>query len=381
MELVIGIISSILATLIVATTVYAYRRGLIHVYWDHLVSWLLPSHTSSEKDKTNDPDRVRRILIRLLRRDQSRTGPHYGQFGRSASLDEQEKYQTGSEKLSLKPRLYLTNWPCTILKEHNLEPRSIRIAANGIERLFVNSRVYVYQSATQQTPPHHQPQIISYRHTICGALLLHHVKGWIRIVRNVVDAMLDDRNDWQKADGGWAQCDREHTQSDLWGSAYALRLLQCVLDDSKTFSSAEHTLAFNAISRTIAYFRKCWEKNEWSYGKSLSEENAVILLIEIAPVLLRHDRQFLDTVVAHTKQWLSPSGDLSESYLATCKDIPRTVLYARMSYALCLGQQSTSLWLPLYYRSVENLTDDLNSADMSFLIALSYQCEENREGK
>lgn len=381
MNLLYSIFGSLVVAAVLAVIGYMYRAGTLDSFWDWIVTWIRLSSQSFSKTSHTDSAKVRAILLTRLRRDQCRSGVHYGQFGRGVTQGEEKKYQTGAENLSVKPRMYLTVWPSVVLAKHNLAPRMLVIARKGVEQLYHNNRIHVYQSATRHTPPHSQPHIISYRHTICGALILYHLKGSKSIVRNVIDAMIDERNHWQKTDGGWAQCDREHTASDLWGSAYALRLLSQVVADPATFSEHERNSFSQAIARTLHYFTTCWEKKKWSYGGSTSPENSVLLLIEIAPILGEVDPAFLNSVLRSVREWLSLSGNLSESYRDACKEVSHAALNARMSYALCRSSQPVESWHSLYLQATENLDQNLNSADMSFLIELSYRADSAVSGR
>jgi hypothetical protein len=381
MNLIFGIISSILATCIVAGFVYAYHQGILRDWWDKFFTVFRSTTPSVAINSSHDSTKLRTILLRRLRQDQSRSGIHYGQFGRYTNLVEEQKFQTGAEKknLMVKPRLYLTAWPGIILATREIAPRQLALATKGIKRLFVNNRIHISPPAARQTPPQRQPRMISYRHTICGALFLYYVQGCGPIVHNVIAAMLDKRNQWQNRDGGWAQCNQDYTGSDLWGSAYAARLLDKVVADEPTFSDLEHALAIDSLTQTLEYLKNCWQRNKWAYGGSPSEENAVLILIEIAPLLLLHDKQFLNDVVDHIHQWLDPSGDLSDNYLSICRDTSHASLYTRMSYAFCRSVKKTDLWVPLYHRASERIDEELNSADMAFLLDLTYLASQAQQ--
>lgn len=322
MNLVLDIIKSLIATAIGGIIIYAYRNRI----WDWIITYVYPPSVIKKSSTQINPRKVRTALLRRLRRDQSRIGQHYGQFGRETSMGEVKKYQTGKENISTKPRMYLTVWPCITLEKHHLEPRMLALAAKGTQKIFLNDRIRVYPPATRETLPNRQPHMISYRHTICGALLLFHLRGWSPTVRNVVDAMIDKQNGWQNPDGGWAQCDREYTNSDLWGSAYAIRLLAQVIADQSAFSEQERNIASEALSQTIRYFMSRWEENKWSYGGSSSPENAPLLLIEIAPIFAESTPEFLKSVIAHFRQWLAPSGNLSKTYIASCGELSDAAL-------------------------------------------------------
>ena len=161
-----------------------------------------------------------RYFLRWLGRDQNLVGNHRGQFGKRASFKEERLFLTGAENLKVKPRLYLTGWTCFILSELKLGERYLNRAAHGIEVLLQEGIVKVYQGATSKTPPDRQPEIVSYRHTIRADQILSVLNYDMKTVAEVLGRMLDERNGWQNSEGGWAQCDEEFIESELWASTY-----------------------------------------------------------------------------------------------------------------------------------------------------------------
>jgi hypothetical protein len=209
-NLALGVVSSVLATCIIAGIVYPFKKGVLQDWYERCASWMSPPEFL-EALPIETLGSIRTKLTRQLRADQSRSGWHYGQFGRITGIGEEFRFQTGSENLRIKPRVYLTVWPALILAKHHMLPRCVAFAVRGIKRLLVDSRVHVFQSAGAKMSPHAQPEMISYRHTMCAALLLYSFQGLGAVVRDVLSAMLDPLAKWHNSDGGWAQCDKEHT--------------------------------------------------------------------------------------------------------------------------------------------------------------------------
>jgi len=134
--MIVGIFSSLLATVITVMVAYLWKAGYFHegrdAFCDRFYRRQLQSATPLQKIP-----QIRRRLVRKLVRDQSRKGIHFGQFGRSASISESAKYQRNPEDLSVKPRMYLTYWPGTVLQAHNLAPRAVRLAVKGVQRALL----------------------------------------------------------------------------------------------------------------------------------------------------------------------------------------------------------------------------------------------------
>lgn len=367
-----GVVSSVLATMLVAAVAYLYRHGYLAEWW-YVVSEWFPGHVVDSREPQLSVGKFRRSLIRRLVHDQSRTRIHRGQFGKSTSLAEITKYQKNPEELASKPRMYLTFWPTVILKSRDLAPRAVRLAVEGVRQLYENNRIAVRQAISREMLPQKQPTMVSYRHTMCGALFLYHQLGWNTTSSAVVDLMLDERNAWQNADGGWAHSDRDVVESDLWGSVYALRLLDLVLQNTNSFSYIAQKRAGDALAATLRYLTQAWQASRWSYGGAASEENAVLLFIDAAESLRQHDSALHEQVKSHIRSWLSPSGDLSDTYLKACHGVSAGQLYARMAYALFRGQENSSVWGRLFERVVRDGGDVLVSSEMAFMIDLSYE--------
>jgi hypothetical protein len=183
--------------------------------------------------------------------------------------------------------------------------------------------------------------------------------------------MIDPRNHWQNDDGGWAQCDRDHTESDIWCSAYAVQLIAKALKESRLNEMSAFSPT-QLIDSTLSYFVNRWRVDQWAVGKSSSEENSVLILIEIAPLLYSLKSGFLQEILLHMKSWLSPSGQLSEAYISKCPGNSYSALHARMAYAFFRSEEDTSTWLPLFKAAVEKPDDKFNSSDMAFIVDLSF---------
>jgi hypothetical protein len=319
---------------------------------------------------------IRETLIARLKRDQSESGIHAGQFGKTTDPDNEERFLTGRENLSTKPRIYLTLWPAVILRSRGLLIDQVALALDGLCSLFSRDRIRVFQAAPRQSPPQLEASLVSYRHTIGAALLVYYLRGWVSVVRNIVSSMLDQRNRWQNSDGGWAQCDREHVESDIWGSAYAVRLIAKLLQDAIATKSQSDSIEMQ-IKRALAYFRGQWETNRWAVGASSSEENSMLILIEIAPILRLYEPKLLSEVISHLRTWLSPLGQLSETYMARCPGNSLSALHARVAYALYRAGEGRNTWMPLFHVATENLSDKFNSSDMAFIVDLSYAAEDS----
>lgn len=364
-DLSIGVLSSIIASALVAVAVFSYRTPPLSRWIGRDRPTSLPSVGSSNWNRLPLRHVLRRLMTRL-RQDQSRTGLHAGQFGRSASGE--EKWQTGLEDIQVKPRIYHTLWPVAVLTANRLLRGNRRYAVDCIRRLFVRDRVRVYQAAVTDMPTTGQPQIISYRHTMGAALILRYADPRNSIVRDVLSAMIDLKGRWQNDDGGWAQCDKEVIGSDLWGSAYAARLLDAAIEDQGLIEQ-ERQICVTALNRTISYFRTQWAERHWAYGGSKAEENAVLILIELAPLLAKHDRPFLGEVVAAFKAWLTPLGRLSDGYLDRLEMRDEMITaYARMGFAFRRAEEE---WIPLYAAAMEHLNERANAAELAFLIEMT----------
>jgi len=261
-----GVISSLVAAIVVAVVVYLRKTGYFDE-WRDLVAERFHRRVPQNASPLQAIQRLRRVLVRCLVLDQSRSGVHFGQFGRSTSLGESAKYQRNPEDLSIKPRMYLTFWPGVILQAPGLAPRAVRLATRGVQQLFEDGCIYVHQPINTESLPQRQTKLISYRHTICGAYYLYVQLGWNKTTGVVLDRMLDSRNGWQNADGGWAHSNQGVVDSDLWGTAYALRLIDAAIRQcSGHISVAQLNLAKLAQQDTVRFLAQSWSNRGWAYG-------------------------------------------------------------------------------------------------------------------
>lgn len=70
--------------------------------------------------------------------------------------------------------------------------------------------------------------------------------------------------------------------------------------------------------------------------------------------------------------WLSPSGDLSDSYKAKLDGWPSEQLYARMAYAFYLGDIDSNIWKILFEKLVQGDLTKLYSSGLSFTLDMSF---------
>jgi hypothetical protein len=377
-NLALGVAGSLMAAIIGGASVYLYRVGFLSECCQPLLAIFHPT-SKVFPDHQNSSQKIRGILLRRLRRGQTLWpwSLHYGQFGKGIP-SRTGRFQGTQEPADVKPRMYLTSWPGIIMARRNVSIRNVVWATKGVLRLLArhgDNRVHVLQSVGPDEAPTGEPRVISFRHTICGAWFVYSVQGWNPITREIVDSMLDQHNDWQNKDGGWALCDHEHYRaSDLWASAYAAEMLDKALSEG-VLAEAQQSLARDALTRTLQYFKETWQNNRWALRKSQSEENAVYTLVELAPFLRTHDRLFLQEIVRHVGTWLSPAGYLSHQYVSKLlvnPDLSSSALNARMSYALYRAGEKASVWEPLYRQAVKTLDERLNSADLAFLLDLTF---------
>jgi hypothetical protein len=268
--------------------------------------------------------------------------------------------------------MYLTFWPVVVLSSHALAPAAVRRAVKGVKKLFVGNQILVAQSVSREMMPYENPVLVSCRHTMCGALLLQRDQPQNRITRSVLNLMLDKRNGWQNPDGGWAHSNHGVTSSDLWGSAYALSLLDAAFTGEFLGEDVQE-LVREAIERTLSYLEAEWKENRWQYGKATFQENVVLVAVEIAPLLARWRPTLHRAVSEQLLEWLGPGGDIAETYFATVPDVPRVRLCSRMAYALFRAGVEKQAWLPLFEAIGESNLDPLISAELAFVLDLSFE--------
>jgi len=381
-----SIADGIIATVVVALLSYLFR--------DSIVDWWVrfrPSILTFSENRAVDLTKLQENLLSelLARQTVSRTSTHYGQFGKDEGSENFRGEGEGREKEEIdnKPRMYLTLWPATILKRHDLAAASLDLAVSGINALFDNSdrRVHaVLEAILDSRPGPRASKVISYRHSICGALLLRIACGWTPIAKEVLDAMLHDH--WQNEDGGWKQCNRVLIESDTWGSAYALRFLDVSVND-RNLPEKLRRQASDALAKTIKYFNARWKMSKWKMPLSPTEDNAVVVFVELAPYLGAHDRELFDSVLTQIRQWAGPEGNLRDDYVASVsavinevKSLSIDAFRARLSYALFRAEGEVSVQSERLFRRATEALDTRPwptdkkfwSADLAFLLDLAH---------
>lgn len=380
-----GILASIIAAAFVGLVVAAYRSPHFRMLLDSLFIALRLSITRRPGGVPPTLLDLRKRIIRLLVADQSLRGIHRGQFGKATPVSESKLWQIPNagkaENIRIKPRMYLTYWPILIMHRHGVAPRSVSLARLSIESLFSNNRIRVAQSAAPNMAPDRDPMLISYRHTMAAALILSSFEAWNSITRSVLDAMLDPRNDWQETNGGWRQVSADFYAADVWASAYAAQLLAVCLKTNSPFSKAEKTRAQELLVSTLSFLEEQWNSTAWAFGELTSEEVSVPLYVELVKILKRWKPSMANDCLKVFSSWLSSGGDLSDTYKANVNHIPAERLYARMAYAHFLGQNDSSIWKILFERLAQGDLSHLNSAELSFVLDISYSYSDDASKK
>lgn len=366
------IVVTLIAAGLLAISGYILKTVRAHDAIDRLRLRFFPQRSSNYDQQYV---KSRKKLITSLRNDQSTSGPHYGQFGKLWSLEEEARYQTGFEDIRAKPRMYLTLWPALILSKRRYLPFCVKLAVQGVERLVQDGRIHLFQSGAPSPDPRYEKPYVSVRHTICAAILLQILKGWDLTSLSILGAMLDPNSHWQNEDHGWRQWDRGQTKSDLWGSAYAARFLDLAIRSTE-IGSNERALAKCSLENTLKHVRRCWDSNRWKLEGVPEEENIPYIFNELAPILVEYDTAFLNEIRQHIKRWFSPTGDLTDLYLKTCTNTSAASLYARLAYGIYRAGGSKSAWVPLLNRALHRPKEAINSADMAFLLDMTYLATE-----
>ena len=324
---------------------------------------------------------LQRKLKRLILASQTLYGRQMGQFGKSIEAAEDRRWQlagAAKEDIRTKPRMYLTLWPVIVLRRRGLAPGRISLAAAGIRRTFRDNEVSVAQAAVpNMSPMAPTARIVSYRHTMAGALILQEYEKWNRTTRAVIDAMLD--NAWGTASGGWFAAEGAQ-DADLWASAYASNLLVRVVScpGRAEFSPPERLKAERKLDDTLSFLNCEWTTKKWAYGGLEPEESAVVMFIEVFPVLCKRDPRLLDLCLNHFRQWLTPAHNLSDSYLGPLKAKGSPVLgeqlLVRMAYAFYLAGDAC-IWRGMFDSASRGNLDGLHSAELAFLLDMSFSFE------
>ena len=382
LEIVTGIFASLIAALVISLVSKAVvQTGVLTRFNDKSKLLLFKSGSSFRKRVLANPQSAIKFFTRWLGRDQSLVGTHKGQFGKRASLMEEKLFQTGKEKLKIKPRLYLTGWPCFILAELNLGEKYLRRAVSGIKELLEGGSVKVYLGATAKTPPDRQPRIVSYRHTIRAVQILVAMKRGKEIVAEVVGRMLDPKRGWQNKDSGWAQCDEEYTESDLWASTYALKLLHAIHQRKVELPEKVHKSAKLAISPTIDFLEREWRESGWAYGNASSAHNGIQIVHETIWILKEYRPKLAQELLQWVKTWLTPATTVSELYYEECPGVLRSSNDARVSYALFQAGESSDVWIHSYESALSGFRAGVNCVDVAILLHLTFILAHSEQGR
>jgi|GEM_PF-2950878 len=307
-----------------------------------------------------------RRLFHLLLNDQSMIGPHWGQFGRGASLSESKQYNPGRESVRNKPRMYMTRWPCYVLGKHALAPRAVARAVRAVDKLLAGGVIL----GEEEWPsiPTQQPRLLTnFRHTMCGAMLLLEQRGWNDTAESVVGRMLDPSAQWQQADGGWPLTSPVPAASDLFASLYAIQLLDAVVASNR--ASGLTVAAEMRLQATLDFLDGYWCENEWSYGPLSSEEIFPQVLIEVGPILRGRRKNTFDAAVAKLMHQLNPAGGLTDGYWARSDNsVPEERRCARMAYALFRMGQDARVWRKLTQEALSVSLKRQSAAELAFLL-------------
>jgi len=313
-------------------------------------------------------------LFAYLELDQYDTGIHRGQFGRSASLEEESAYQKRGERLDVKPKLYLTGWPVFVLARMPGDPRArvlLENARRGVLDLLDGLWVRVGMAASHHTSPLAPPVTITYRHTILMA-----IDPSLAPVSALLATMLDDSSDLQARSGGWRQCSCEHTDEDLWATCYAIGFLT----SQRSHAAALHlreggsARATGVMEATLDWLEREWHANGWDYGFSM-EENAPLAFHEVAAALALHRPALAGAVLQTFGTFLDDALHPRQAYLSQVRTLSPHRASIRLAYAFFLYR--TEPWAEATYRSMldwlvfetrHGLPKDLNSPEAAMYL-------------
>lgn len=374
MSFLLNMIAGILASLLIGLLSWLLARGrFAEVVGKRLAFLRFTKGRQFRERVTNSPHKAQAFFERWLKGDQTRNGHHRGQLGRGSNPKEERFFQIGREPLSLKPRLYLTGWPVFVLSERRAGKALLRRAGDGVHALLEDGLVRVAEGAIGKTPPEGNPSIVSYRHTIRALQILLTLGDSLDEVELGIGRMLDDRNGWQNPDGGWAQCDEEFTDSDLWASAYAIAFLDLALRRNLVPTPVSRKLLSEAMSATSAFLESNWRDGRWGYGLASPELNGVQIVHETAPVLRSLRPDFANRLFGWVQGWLSPSGRLSDAYNAACPEVGCCSNNARVAYALFRLGAPAGEWRPLYVAALDAFGEGVNCVDVAILLSLTQE--------
>jgi hypothetical protein len=101
------------------------------------------------------------------------------------------------------------------------------------------------------------------------------------------------------------------------------------------------------------------------------------MFIDLAPMLSRYSPLLATKCTTEMKEWLSPAGDLSKSYLATLEAQTTPIYagqaYARMAYAFYLAKDNSVDWRPWFEKAARSSAQQLFSSELAFLLDITFQ--------
>jgi len=300
----------------------------------------------------------------LLLGQQTKQGPYFGQFGDHA--DQSRDHQPSSLKdISTKPRLYMTLWPCRVLRRHGLAEDAVSNAITGVKGLFERG-VVPGEEDSNPIPP--RERFTSYRHSICGALILFEMSGRNPITDGVLGQMLDAQTPWRMPDGGWAHGDAPPPKSDLYTTLYAIELLEGIRLSPEADDELAHSVE-QPLKSSLDYLQREWDTNNWSYGRLKSAESFPLAFAEVAGILQECRAELFAAVVNEILLNRNPAGGLRAEYRAKVKArVSDESCLARLAYASFLAQQPKRIWGGFAKRALAGNLGTLTSAELSWLL-------------
>jgi hypothetical protein len=349
------------------------RRSLLNVGRDVVRRVRGRSRASVPETLGSGPESAIPLLVRWLEEDQSDELQHFGEFGRRADLKEEKLYITNKvESIEAKPRLYLTGWPCFVLKRYGLAQNALARAQEGLELLLGTEGVIrVSLGAAPGMAPDARPTLISLRHSVRAAQILLTLDSSNRLGWEIIGKMLDPKLNWQRPDGGWSQCEGWKS-SDLWASAYAIRLLHMLETMADSPYQVSVAVCQERIARTADYLETQWRAaKQWTYGQASSARNAPQIAHEVFPVLRIYTPGLSNAVHDWLLSWLTPAGTLSARYIESCNKVTPASANSRIAYALFVAGDPALVWVPLFEHAVNGFEQGVNSADAAFLLHMA----------
>jgi hypothetical protein len=308
-------------------------------------------------------------LLTLMLQDQSQSGTHDGQFGRSESLAKAGAWNPGVEDLDSKPRMYMTRWPCRILRRHQLAKSALDRAVQGIERLFVGNVIPGEQSLNPF--PGRRKRFTNFRHTLCGALILLEQKGWNPATEWVVGRVLSRAATWRTRNFGWLHSNAKSNETDLYSSLYAVQLLEASINNPEAPVGLADA-AEPILDASLAFLAGEWDANGWAYETLTRQEVLPLAFIEVASILRQRRRALYDAIVDELRLYRNPGGGLQEEYLGlTDETVSEETCLARFAYASYLAiEEPTEVWRGFADAALRGDEGTLTSVEAAWLIDL-----------